>query len=233
MESLLNLSTAFAPASARRRVSTSKEAIVCAWRFRALLYTSSEDEPQQRSEEMKRYYITDRKAVGGFRPLLEVIRDQMHLGVDYIQIREKDLSARELFEFTLAVLEVRANEIRTHMPAKILINSRADIALATGADGVHLPSNAPRETLPGLLVARSCHTLEEIKSAHANFVTFGPVFASPGKQAPMGIEALKIACRLGTPVYALGGVDWENAGECMSAGAEGVAGIRMFQDPSL
>src|SRR5258708_6110683 len=119
---------------------------------------------------MKRYFITDRKAVGGFRPLLEVIRDQMHLGVHFIQIREKDLTARELFEFTRAVIEVRDNELRKRLPIKILVNSRADIALATGADGVHLPSDAPRETLPGLLVFRSCHTLEEIRTSNADFV---------------------------------------------------------------
>lgn len=182
---------------------------------------------------MKRYYITDRKAVGGFRPLLEVIRDQMHLGVDFIQIREKDLSARELFEFTLAVLEVREHEMRKHVPPKILINARADIALATGADGVHLPSGAPMETLPGMLVARSCHTLEEVRQTSARFVTFGPVFESPGKGAPIGVDALKNACRLGKPVFALGGVNWENASDCMQAGAEGIAGIRLFQEPAL
>lgn len=182
---------------------------------------------------MKRYYITDRKAVGGFRPLLEVIRDQMHLGVDFIQIREKDITARELFEFTLAVLEVRDGEVRSHLPAKILINSRADVALATGADGVHLPADAPQQTLNGLMVARSCHTLDEIKRTNASFVTFGPVFESPGKAPPLGLDALRAACQLGKPVYALGGVTWDNAAQCMSAGAEGIAGIRLFQDPGL
>ncbi len=182
---------------------------------------------------MKRYYITDRKAVGGFRPLLEVIRDQMHLGVDFIQIREKDISARELFEFTLAVLEVRATEVRAPLPAKILVNSRADVAVATGAEGVHLPSAAPHRTLPGLLVARSCHTLEEIRTTTADLVTFGPVFDSTGKGEAVGLEALAAACRLGKPVYALGGVNWDNAAECMRAGAEGIAGIRLFQDPGL
>jgi len=165
--------------------------------------------------------------------LLEIIRDQMHLGVDFIQIREKDITARELFEFTLAVLEVRENEMRKRLPIKILVNSRADVALATGADGVHLPSNAPEETLPGLVVFRSCHTLEEIKASRADFVTFGPVFESPGKGEPAGLEALKAACQLGKRVYALGGVNWENAAECMHAGAEGIAGIRLFQDPAL
>lgn len=181
---------------------------------------------------MKRYYITDRKAVGGFRPLLEVVRDQMHLGVDYIQIREKDLSARELFEFTLAVLECRA-ENRNHLPTKILVNSRFDIALATGADGVHLPARAPVEVLPGLIVARSCHTLQEVAAAKADFVTFGPVFESPGKGTPVGLDQLRRACVLGKPVYALGGVNWDNAAACREAGATGIAGIRLFQDPEL
>ncbi len=182
---------------------------------------------------MKRYYITNRKAIGGFRPLLEVIRDQMHSGVDYIQIREKDLTARELFEFTLAVLEVRANAVRTPLFTKILINSRADVALATGADGVHLPANAPHQTLPRLVVARSCHTLREVETATAHFVTFGPVFDSPGKAAAVGLAALRAACQLGKTVYALGGVDWENAAHCMAAGAEGIAGIRLFQEPDI
>lgn len=181
---------------------------------------------------MKRYYITDRKAVGGFHPLLEVIRDQIHLGVDYIQIREKDLPARELFEFTLAVLEARG-ETRNHPRTRILLNSRADVALATGADGVHLPAEAPISTLPGLVVARSCHTLQEITAAKADFVTFGPVFATPNKGTPLGLEQLRQACHLGKTVYALGGVNWDNAVECINAGAEGIAGIRLFQDPEL
>jgi thiamine-phosphate pyrophosphorylase len=182
---------------------------------------------------MKRYYITDRKSVGGFRPLLDVIRDQMHLGVDFIQIREKDITARELFEFTLAVLEVREKEIRKEFSTKILLNSRADVALATGADGVHLPAEAPEQTLGGIFVVRSCHTLAEVKAAQANMVTFGPVFESPGKGEPLGLNALRTACQLGKPVYALGGVTWDNAAACMHMGAEGIAGIRLFQDPEL
>ncbi len=182
---------------------------------------------------VKRYYITDRKAVGGFRPLLEVIRDQMHLGVDFIQIREKDLSARELFEFTLAVLETRESGVRKPLGTRVLVNERADIAFACGADGVHLPSSAPAETLPGLLVIRSCHTLADIKSTDADFVTFGPVYASPGKGTPLGLEPLRVACSLGKPVLALGGINWDNAAGCMEAGAAGIAGIRLFQEPVL
>ena len=182
---------------------------------------------------MKRYYITDRKSAGGFRPLLEVIRDQMELLVDYIQIREKDIGARQLFEFTLAVLELRERDFRNRVPTKILLNSRADVALATRADGVHLPSAAPIETLPGLFVARSCHTVEEVRAARADIVTFSPIFHSPGKGQPVGLEALRAACRTGKTVFALGGVTWENAAACIEAGAAGVAGIRLFQDPEL
>lgn len=182
---------------------------------------------------MKRYYITDRKTAGGFRPLLEIIRDQMHLGIHFIQIREKDLSAREVFEFTLAVLEIRDTELPQHIKPRILINSRADIALATGADGVHLPSNAPMQTLPGLLVFRSCHTLDEVEQAQADFVTFGPVFDTPSKGKGVGLDALRKACLLGKPVLALGGVTWDNAAGCVEAGAGGIAGIRLFQDPTL
>jgi thiamine-phosphate pyrophosphorylase len=177
---------------------------------------------------MKRFYITDRKPIGGFRALLDTIRDQMHLGVDLIQIREKDLSARELFEFTLAVLEVRGK-----FKTRILVNSRADVAFATGADGVHLPADAPVQTLPGLMVGRSCHSLLEVQHARADYVTFGPVFDSPGKGPALGLDALKAACHLNKPVYALGGVNWDNAESCMRAGAVGIAGIRLFQEPEL
>jgi thiamine-phosphate pyrophosphorylase len=178
---------------------------------------------------MKRYYITDRKAVGGFHALLEIIRDQIHLGVDYIQIREKDLTARQLFEFTLAVLEVRA-KLRT----KILLNTRADVAVATGADGVHLPANAPAEVLPNLLVARSCHTLDEVRAAaKADLIVFGPVFQGHGKEPLAGLPLLGEACRLHPHVFALGGVDWDNAEACMAEGVKGIAGIRLFQDPTL
>jgi thiamine-phosphate pyrophosphorylase len=181
---------------------------------------------------MKRYYITDRKSAGGLDALLEIIRDQFHRGVDFIQIREKDLSGRELFEFTLAVLEAREQQLAP-VSTKIMINTRADIARAAGADGVHLPASAPRELLPGLLVARSCHTLEEVRQARANFVTFGPVFETPGKGAAQGLAALKAVCQLRKPVFALGGVTWENAQDCIEVGAHGIAGIRLFQNSKL
>ncbi len=142
-----------------------------------------------------------------------------------VQIREKDLSARELFEFSSAVVQTRGSAA-----VKILVNERADIAAATGADGVHLPSYAPFETLPGLLIGRSCHTLEDVKNAQADFVTFSPVFQSPGKRNGIGIAVLKQACGLGVPVFALGGITAENMAECQQAGAVGIAAIRLFMN---
>ena len=172
---------------------------------------------------LRRYFITDRKLCGGLLPLLDVIRKQIAAEVDYIQVREKDLPAREIFEFVVAAVATRGNS-----PTKILVNERADIAWCTGADGVHLPSAAPHETLPGLLVARSCHREAEVRDAHADLVTFSPVFESAGKGPPVGLEALRKACRTSIPVFALGGITWENARACIEAGAAGVAGIRLF-----
>jgi thiamine-phosphate pyrophosphorylase len=170
-----------------------------------------------------RYFITDRNLCGGLAPLLELIQKQIAAGVEYIQIREKDLSARDLWEFTRAVVAARGSA-----GSKILVNERADIAWSAGADGVHLRSKAPRETLPGLLVARSCHTEEEVRRAHADFVTFSPIFESPGKGSGVGLEGLRKACQATVPVFALGGITWDNAPACMEAGATGIAGIRLF-----
>ena len=174
---------------------------------------------------LQRYLITDRTLCGGLSGLFKLLNARMASGVEYIQIREKDLSARELFEFTRALVGARGQR-RT----KILVNTRADIAAAAGADGVHLPASAARLSMPGLLIGRSCHTLREIRNANADYVTFSPVFASPGKGDPVGLDQLREASQLGLPVFALGGITWENAGECMNAGATGVAGIRLFLD---
>jgi thiamine-phosphate pyrophosphorylase len=172
---------------------------------------------------LQRYLITDRSLCGGLSGLFKLLNAEMEEEVEYIQIREKDLSARELFEFTRALVAARGQR-----PTKILVNTRADIAAAAGADGVHLPATAARLSLPGLLVGRSCHTLREIRDADADYVTFSPVFASPGKGNPVGLDQLREASCLGLPVFALGGITWENAGQCIDAGAAGIAGIRLF-----
>jgi thiamine-phosphate pyrophosphorylase len=181
-----------------------------------------------------RYYITDRGALGGVEPLLCSIEAAASRGVDYIQIREKDLCARDLLELTRrAVQAVRG------FGTRILVNGRADVALAAGAHGVHLPgeSIAPSELRrllgPDRLIAVSCHTIPELQAAEregADFAVFGPVFDAPGKGAPVGIEGLRTATEsVALPVLALGGITHENAPLCIRNGAAGIAGIRLFQ----
>jgi thiamine-phosphate pyrophosphorylase len=179
---------------------------------------------------MLRYYITDRRAAGGEEQVLEVIARG---GFDYVQIREKDLSARQL----LSLVE-RAVEIARPRGIKVLVNERADVAMVAGADGVHLPSNSIRPSLlpKELLVGVSCHSVDDVIRAEAegaHFVVLGPVYDTPSKReygAPLGLDVLREACRaVSIPVFALGGVTEALAAECMAAGASGVAAITMFQ----
>lgn len=191
------------------------------------------------------YYITDREQFPGDEAqqreqLLAKIAEAARADVDYIQLREKDLSSRELEDLALAAVDiVRQNGTKS----RLLINSRADIALAVGADGVHLratdisPADVRRiwrsaglTTEP--VVAISCHSETEVmaaKAASADFVVFGPVFGK-GDAPGRGIAALSVACAHGIPVLALGGVNAENARSCLEAGAAGIAGIRLFQE---
>jgi thiamine-phosphate pyrophosphorylase len=186
---------------------------------------------------MIRYYITDRVAAGGYGPLLACIGGALAAGVDYVQIREKDLGARALVELVRAALA-----LPNPRGGRVLVNGRADIALAAGAHGVHLPGGSVavgewRRILPeGSVVAVSCHAAAEVAQAEAegaDFVVFGPVFHTPSKAgygAPQGLGRLREASAAARiPVLALGGVGEGNAAECVRAGAAGIAGISWFQ----
>lgn len=183
---------------------------------------------------MRRYYITDSRAAGGIQALLGYVERAIAGGVEMIQVREKHLPARELVELTRHIVSLAAGT-----SVRILVNTRVDVALVAGASGVHLPSEAIsparwRTIVPaGFLIGVSCHTVEELRQAEgeeADFAVYGPVFPSPGKSAPIGIEGLTRgvqATRL--PVYALGGIDKDKAATCLHAGAAGVAAISWFQ----
>jgi thiamine-phosphate pyrophosphorylase len=198
------------------------------------------------------YYITDRSQFHGDEHarrhgLLTKVAEAARAGVDYIQLREKDLSARKLETLAREV----AAAVRENSPStRLLINSRTDVALAAGADGVHLRADdvAPHEvcqvlevsahrplTTDRFLVAASCHTAADVfhsESEAADFAVFAPVFEKKHVQ-PAGIAALREACRAKIPVLALGGVNLENAASCLNAGAAGIAAIRLFQENEI
>jgi thiamine-phosphate diphosphorylase len=150
-----------------------------------------------------------------------------------VQIREKDLPARDLFDLVRAAIATGA---------KIIVNSRMDVALAAGAAGVHLPAGSPPPDRwraiapPGFLIGASCHSVEEVRAAAqhgADYVVFGPVFAPRSKSTmldPRGLELLEQAARASPiPVLALGGITSENAAACVGHGAAGIAAISLFQ----
>jgi thiamine-phosphate pyrophosphorylase len=160
-------------------------------------------------------------------------------GIGAVQLREKDLDDRDLYGLT------RLARTILPPPVRLLVNGRLDVALAAGADGVHLPADGvPAAALrarfgPGperkILIGRSTHAVEEVERARddgVDYVTFGPVFATPGKGAPVGLGELARAAAAGLPVYALGGVTLERFGELAAAGAAGIAAIRLFQSTS-
>lgn len=185
------------------------------------------------------YYITDRRQFAG--DILSKISEAIAAGVDYIQLREKDLSARALEELALRTenQSLIANNLRT----QILINTRADVAMAAGAQGVHLPAEeiSPREVREiwrgrgSPVIGVSCHDKDEVSRAAAegaDFAVFGPVFEKRNT-APIGLARLESVCKSSIPVLALGGVTLANALSCLDAGAVGIAGIRLFQENNV
>jgi thiamine-phosphate pyrophosphorylase len=195
---------------------------------------------------MKVCYVTNRKELAAAvaeqtRLLLEKMESAANGGVDWIQIREKDLSGRELAALTAEALR------RVPRSCRILVNDRLDVALACGAGGAHLgESSLPvaeakrlaREKVSGadFLVGASVHSLESAQAATqagADYLIFGPVYETPSKLAlglPQGVERLGAICRgVSIPVLAIGGVTRQNAQDCVQAGASGIAAIRLLQ----
>jgi thiamine-phosphate pyrophosphorylase len=175
---------------------------------------------------MIRYYVTDRRQGDVLLYVERAIRD----GIEMIQVREKDLPSRELYELVNKIRGLAAGT-----KTRVLVNDRLDVALAAGIDGVHLPSSGLPPALVRPLVKLlgvSTHSVSEAieaEKAHADFIVFGPVFDSPGKTS-VGLEPLKeVVSSVGIPVLAIGGITAANAGEVRKAGAAGIAGIRLFQ----
>lgn len=183
-------------------------------------------------------YVTARAQLAAGQTLLTAVPSAAAGGVDWIQIREKDLPPRELLALVRDALAAARPQ-----GTRILVNDRLDVAIAAGAHGVHLG----RESLPVAEVVRwvgerdfsvgaSCHSLPELQEAEqagADYAFFGPVFATPSKAAagaPQGIDKLAAACRaVRIPVLAIGGITLDNARSCCDAGAAGIAAIRLFQ----
>jgi thiamine-phosphate pyrophosphorylase len=181
------------------------------------------------------HLITDRRLAADLPMRLEVALDGLPPGRVAVHLREKDLGGAALLTLARALLAV----CRAH-GARLLVNDRLDVALAAGADGVHLPAAGPspaeaRRLLGGAaLVGVSCHSAAEVARARAggaDYATFSPIWDTPSKRAfgaPLGLPALAEAARLGLPLVALGGVEPRNAPQAVAAGAAGVAALRAW-----
>ena len=202
-------------------------------------------------------YITDRVQFAGDESarqgaLLAKIAEAARCGVDLIQLREKDLPVRELEILARAAVRVvRENSaLETEKrETRLLINSRTDVAITSGADGVHLRSNdiSPSEVQKiwvrggqrtRALVSVSCHFAAEVARAAAegaDFAVSAPIFEKKDapQARPAGLDGLREVCRQKIPVLALGGITIENARACLDAGAAGIAGIRLFQENDI
>jgi thiamine-phosphate pyrophosphorylase len=178
------------------------------------------------------YVITDRQQTGG-RPLQTVMEAALRGGARAFQLREKDLTPRDLLPLAQ---EIR--QLTQAYDARLLINDRIDVALAVKADGVQLttaslPVRVARQLLgPERLLGVSTHSLAEAQAAAAggaDFVVFGPVFFTPSKAPygqPVGLEALRAVCAaVALPILAIGGIKKVNLDQVVAAGADGIAVI--------
>lgn len=174
-----------------------------------------------------------------FRDILLQVSTAVAAGIQLIQIREKSLTARVLFELTARVVAISRGSA-----TRVLVNDRADVAAGAGAHGVHLTTQSLTPALirktfgANFMIGASTHSLDEAREAWnegADFAVFGPIFptSSKGKYGPpVGTEQLEIAARklAPFPLFALGGISTGNANECLRAGASGIAGISLFGD---
>jgi thiamine-phosphate pyrophosphorylase len=220
---------------------------------------STRDNPLTGRKSPLLCYVTDRRGLHVANPaesvaaLTQTIEEIAAAGVDWVQIREKDLPARELASLTRKTLAIAANvSAKRASPIRVFVNDRLDVAVAEGAHGVHLGevslpvaeakrmiASAMRKKAieESFLVGVSCHSLEAAQAAQrdgADYIFFGPVFATPSKApfgAPQGLARLAQVCRaVSIPVLAIGGIGQETMAECTAAGALGVAAIRLFQN---
>ena len=188
------------------------------------------------------YYITDRRALASpsDAALLRIVRKVLARGVDFIQVREKDLSDRRLFELTCRIVELAHDT-----PCRVLVNTRADIALAAGANGVHLPSSGlaivdVRSWVPeDFIIGVSVHSLREIRiacEAKVNYILAGHTFPTASKAGygpNLGLGfLLRAVVRSSVPVLALGGMTAERIPSVLETGVAGIAGISLFQKKS-
>jgi thiamine-phosphate pyrophosphorylase len=180
--------------------------------------------------------ITDRKRTT--QPLLQMVEDWSNGGVNFIQLREKDLDApalQSLAQEVSARIDHRRSKLLVNVPAP----EWAALARAAHADGVHLarplrPDAAAivRQSFPGAIISLPCHSVDDVVTAvvrGVDLILFSPIFEKLSRQ-PQGVEGLRHACSAaqGIPVFALGGVTAVNALECVAAGATGIAAIRLF-----
>jgi thiamine-phosphate pyrophosphorylase len=179
------------------------------------------------------YVVTDRQQTAG-RPLEEVVVAAARGGAGMVQLREKDLTARELYD-----LGARLQSLLMPHGIPLLINDRLDVAQALDAAGVHLaghslsPAQARRLLGPEKLLGVSTHSLDEARQAMregVDFIVFGPVYDTPSKRqygTPQGLQRLaEVVAHVTCPVIAIGGIDSENLPQVLQTGAHGVAMIR-------